>query len=86
MKLQGKLAATAPQIVMTCLDLVVEALDVPKRDELVKRIRQMTGVADPDEDPNNPSPETQARQAEQAKQQEQATNQHPGYLMGLQKG
>ena len=70
--LMGKLAATAPQIVMTCLDLVVEALDVPKRDELVKRIRQMTGVADPDEDPNNPSPETQARQAEQAKQAEMA--------------
>lgn len=70
--LMGKLAATAPQIVMTCLDLVVEALDVPKRDELVKRIRQMTGVADPDEDPNNPSPETVARQAEQAKQAEMA--------------
>ena len=70
--LMGKLAATAPQIVMTCLDLVVEALDVPKRDELVKRIRQQTGVADPDEDPNNPSPETQARQAEQAKQAEMA--------------
>lgn len=70
--LMGKLAATAPQVVMTCLDLVIEALDVPKRDELVKRIRQMTGVADPDEDPNNPSPETQARQAEQAKQAEMA--------------
>lgn len=70
--LMGKLAATAPQIVMTCLDLVVEALDVPKRDELVKRIRQMTGAADPDEDPNNPSPETLARQAEQDKQAEMA--------------
>jgi len=64
--LMGKLAATAPQIVMTCLDLVVESLDVPKRDELVKRIRQMTGVADPDEDPNNPSPETIAQQKQQA--------------------
>lgn len=70
--LMGKLASTAPQIVMTCLDLVIEALDVPKRDELVKRIRQMTGVADPDEDPNNPSPESQARMAEQAKQSEMA--------------
>lgn len=61
--LMGKLAATAPQLVMTCLDLVIEALDVPKRDELVKRIRQQTGVADPDEDPNNPSPESLAQQA-----------------------
>jgi hypothetical protein len=64
----GKLAATAPMIVIKSLDLVIESLDVPKRDELVKRIRQETGVADPDEDPNNPSPETQARMAEQAKQ------------------
>ena len=66
--LMGKLAATAPMVVIKSLDLVIESLDVPKRDELVKRIRQETGVADPDEDPNNPSPETQARMAEQAKQ------------------
>lgn len=66
LELMGQLAATAPQIVTTCLDLVVETLDVPKRDELVKRIRQMTGVADPDEDPNNPSPETIERQRQEA--------------------
>ena len=66
--LMGKLAATAPMVVIKSLDLIIESLDVPKRDELVKRIRQETGVADPDEDPNNPSPETQARMAEQAKQ------------------
>jgi hypothetical protein len=66
--LMGKLAATAPQVVISSLDLVIEALDVPKRDELVKRIRQMTGVADPDEDPNNPSPETMQRQQQAAEQ------------------
>lgn len=75
LELMGQLAATAPQLVMSCLDLVIEAMDVPKRDELVKRIRQITGVADPDEDPNNPSPETieqQRQQAEQAKMQARA--------------
>lgn len=53
----SKLAATAPQIVIQTLDLLVEALDVPKRDEMVKRIRQITGQADPDADPNNPDPD-----------------------------
>lgn len=63
LEIMKELAATAPMIVIQCLDLVVEALDVPKRDEIVKRIRKTTGVADPDEDPNNPSPETQAQAA-----------------------
>ena len=57
MELSKELAATAPQVVLSILDLVVEALDVPKRDELVKRIRQITNVDDPDADPNNPTPE-----------------------------
>lgn len=71
--LAGKLAATAPQLVIGILDLVVEAMDVPKREELVKRIRQVNGQADPDADPDNPDPETvammQAKQAEQEMQQ-----------------
>ena len=62
----SRLASTAPQIVMGNLDLLIEALDVPKRDEFVKRIRQMTGVPDPDADPNNPSPEQQALDAAKA--------------------
>lgn len=72
MTLMRELAATAPQVVIQCLDLVVEAMDMPKRDELVKRIRQLTGVSDPDEDPNNPSPETLERQAEAKKQAQMA--------------
>lgn len=52
-----RLAATAPQLAAGILDLVVESLDVPKRDELVKRIRALTGAVDPDADPNNPTPE-----------------------------
>ena len=70
LKLMQQLAATAPGIVMQTLDLAVESLDVPKRDELVKRIRQVTGVSDPDEDPNNPSPETIARMQEMQRQQQ----------------
>jgi len=59
--LGGKLAATAPQIVVSILDLIVEAMDVPNGSEIVKRIRQLTGVDDPDADPNNPDPETVAK-------------------------
>ena len=60
--------ATAPQVVLVMLDLLVEAMDLPQREELVKRIRQITGVDDPDADPENPDPETIARkQAEQEK-------------------
>lgn len=70
--LAGKLAATAPQIVVQILDLVVEAMDVPKRDEFVKRIRQITGAEDPDADPNNPTPEMAAKQQEAAQQAEMA--------------
>lgn len=69
LELAGKLAPTAPQIVVSILDLVVEAMDVPKRDELVKRIREITGVDDPDADPNNPDPETAGKQQAKAEQQ-----------------
>lgn len=61
-ELLQQMASTSPQLVMGVIDLVVESLDVPKRDEIVKRIRQVTGAADPDEDPANPSEETVARQ------------------------
>lgn len=75
--LLSQMAATAPQVVIAILDLAIEASDIPKRDEIVKRIRQTTGQPDPDEDPNNPSPETIARQkaAEaQAAMQERMAN------------
>lgn len=75
LELAQQLATTAPQVVVGMLDLVIEALDVPKRDELVKRIRQITGVDDPDADPNNPSPEQQAAQAAKAEQSEMAKRQ-----------
>lgn len=69
MNLMGQLAGTSPQIVMTTLDLIVETMDIPQREEIVKRIRQLTGQEDPDADPNNPDPETIARKEAAAKEQ-----------------
>lgn len=66
--LASKLAATAPELVVGILDLIIEALDVPKRDEMVKRVRQLTNQEDPDADPNAPDPETQARKDAAAEQ------------------
>lgn len=66
----AQLAPVEPRLVMVMLDLIVEAMDIPSRDELVKRIRQITGMEDPDADPNVPDPERDARKAAQAAQQE----------------
>lgn len=61
-----QLAATAPQIVLTTLDLLVETMDIPNRDEIVRRIRQVTGMRDPDAE--EPTQEDVARMNQQAKQ------------------
>lgn len=57
-----------PQVGIVLLDLVVETMDVPNREELVKRIRSLNGQEDPDADPNDP--EVQARKQAQAQQQQ----------------
>lgn len=67
----GRLAQMNPQVALNLLDLVVEMADVPNRDELVARIRQMNGQRAPDVEP---SPEEQQQmqmqaQAMQAQQQ-----------------
>lgn len=59
-----------PQVAMVMLDLIVESMDLPNRDELVKRIRQVTGMRDPDATELTPE-EQQAMQAQQAQQQAQ---------------
>lgn len=69
-ELMQMLAGTAPQIVMATLDLLVETMDVPQREELVKRIRQITGAEDPDADPDHPDPETAARKEAQSVEME----------------
>ncbi|WP_276200265.1 hypothetical protein [Chelatococcus sp. XZ-Ab1] len=66
--LMSKLAPTAPALVMAMLDLVVENMDVPSREELVKRIRAITGQSDPDAD--EPSPEMQQKQQAEAMAQQ----------------
>ncbi|MGP9790689.1 portal protein [Roseinatronobacter sp. NSM] len=66
MELMTQLAPVAPQVVMVLLDLVVEAMDVPSREEIVKRIRNITGMEDPDADPNVPDPERDAREKQKA--------------------
>lgn len=62
-----------PEAFMGILDLIVEMLDIPFRDEIVARIRNLTGMKDPDADPDAPpTPEEQARmQAEAAAQEMQ---------------
>lgn len=62
------------EVSMVLLDLVVESMDVPNREEIVKRIRQATGQRDPDATELTPEEqEAMAAQQEQAAfQQEQA--------------
>lgn len=59
------------EIAIMMLDLAVEAMDLPNRDELVKRIRDVNGMKDPDADPNAPqTPEDQAKAQQTAMQME----------------
>lgn len=74
-----QLAPAAPQIVTMILDLLVESMDIPKRDEIVQRIREATGVQDPDQDPESP----EAQQAAQAKA-EQAELQKRGVMAEIE--
>jgi len=60
-----QLAPVAPQVALVMLDLVVETMDISSRDEIVKRIRQVTGMRDPDAEEMTP----EEQQAEMAKQQ-----------------
>lgn len=63
-----KLAAFAPQVVNNVLDLWVDLLDVPNKDEFVKRIRSMTGQRDPSK---APTPEEQQAMAQAQKDQDE---------------
>jgi uncharacterized protein (UPF0335 family) len=55
-----------PKVMLMVLDLIVENMDIKNRDELVKRIRSMSGMKDPDGD-EEVTPEEQAKQQAQAK-------------------
>jgi len=71
MGLMQQLAPVNPQIAMMTLDLVVEMMDVPNGEEIVKRIRQVTGMRDPDAEEMTPE-EQEAEQAKQQAAQQQA--------------
>lgn len=58
----SRLAQMQPQIALNLLDLVVEMADIPNRDELVARIRQISGMRDPEAEA---TPEEQAAEAKQ---------------------
>lgn len=60
-----------PEVALTLLDLAVDGMDISNREEVVKRIRQVSGMRDPDA--NEPTPEEQ--QAEQQAAQEKAEQQ-----------
>lgn len=61
-----QLAPVNPQVAMAMLDLVVEGMDIPSREEIVKRIRAITGQRDPDQE--EPTPE-EIQQMQAAQQQ-----------------
>ena len=66
-ELMEAMSRMPPEVAITLLDLAVENLDLPNREEIVKRIRGITGQFDPNAE--TPSPEDQQRMAQMAKQQ-----------------
>lgn len=66
-----QLAPVAPQIALVMLDLIVEGMDIASRDELVKRIRQVTGMRDPDQEELTPEEKAEQQAKDQAAQQAQ---------------
>jgi hypothetical protein len=63
MELMGNLAQTAPQVVIACLDLILEYADVPNKEVLLERVRSVTGQPGPD---NQQTPEQQAQAQQKA--------------------
>ncbi|MBN9461707.1 MAG: hypothetical protein J0H00_10850 [Burkholderiales bacterium] len=70
MDMLGKIAAIDPAFARNTIDIVMEYAPVPYKDALIKRIREITGQTDPDEEM---TPEKQAEK-QQAKEAERAAN------------
>ena len=66
-ELMNVLKVMPPQVAMVLFDLLIDEMDLKNREEIVKRIRQMTGQTDPDMDPESP----EAQQLNQAKDEQQ---------------
>lgn len=70
LELLGQLAPVNPDIVIAVLDLLVESMDLPNREEIVKRVRQITQMSDPDaEEPDPQQVQAQQQAAQQAQMQ-----------------
>lgn len=66
------------QVALVLLDLVVEGMDIANRDEVVKRIRQITGQRDPDA--SEPTPEEQAAAADKQRRDQQVEEERQAQL------
>ena len=69
-QLMEMISRMPPQVGLMLLDLAVESMDLPNREEIAKRIRAQTGMRDPDQQEPTPE-EMQQMQAQQAQQQAQ---------------
>lgn len=72
MELMQLMSTWPPEIALTILDLVVESTDVPNRDEIVSRIRKVTGQRDPDQTELSPEEQQAMAAAQQMNAQQQA--------------
>jgi hypothetical protein len=63
MNMLAQLAPMAPQVVVSILDLVFEWSDLPNKQTILQRIRQVTGMSDPDK---GDTPEQQAKKQQDA--------------------
>lgn len=75
MALLAQLAPVAPQVAMVMLDLIIEGMDITNREELVKRIRQVTGMRDPDAEEMTPEEQAEEQAKQQAEQAQQELQQ-----------
>lgn len=65
-QLTDMLMKMPPEVGMSMLDLLVDQMDVPNRDEIAKRIRAVNGQKDPDQE--EPTPEDMQREQAAAEQ------------------
>jgi hypothetical protein len=71
-QLTSMLEKLPPELAMAMLDIIVEMSDVPMKETLVQRIREITGQKDPSKDPEDPEEvaKEQAKAEAEAKQQQ----------------
>ncbi len=68
-QLMEMISRMPPEIALVLLDLAVDNMDLPNREEVSRRIRAINGQSDPDA--TEPSPDDIARKQAQQKQQQQ---------------